>query len=94
MGESQDLYGIYKEKHGKTMGKRGKTMGKPWKTWDKPWKTWEISGKQTLEKNVGRCGENHGENSEHCGMWGTLGGKKLGKVEMLGEHLEEFMSLI
>ena len=33
MGESQDLYGIYKEKHGKTMGKRGKTMRIYGKTW-------------------------------------------------------------
>ena len=57
---------------GKTWGKRGKTMGN---TWGKPMENmgqtlehWEISGKQTLEKNVGRCGENHGKNAEHCGM--------------------------
>jgi hypothetical protein len=72
------------------MGKRGKTMENMGQTMENMGNKW----KTDIGKNVGRCGENHGENSEHCGMWGTLGGKKLGKVEMLGEHLEEFMSLI
>ena len=85
LGLSQDhgrnsgvLYGIYKEKHGKTMGKRGKTMGKHGKTMGKPWenvgKPWENNG-----KTMGKHGKSMGKAWENVGKPWENNGKTMGK---------------